>query len=146
SMDNNRQNISPRSLVQPTIGSWNPAPPATKESVELAEQCLKLTFPDVYKDFLCYSNGGEGDLPIQLGLVRFWSADELADANADYEVEQWIPGFIGIGSNGGGEMIAFDTRQECWGVYLVPFVPMDEAEALPLAPDFESFLGMIGKG
>jgi SMI1/KNR4 family protein SUKH-1 len=92
------------------------------------------------------SNGGEGDLGAEPGWIAFWPAEEVIALNDGYEVAQWLPGFFGIGSNGGGELIAFDTRGgEPYPVVMVPFDCMDVAEAVHIAASFESFRELIGK-
>jgi hypothetical protein len=74
-----------------------------------------------------------------------WPAEEVVDYNQGYEVEMNIPGFFGFGSNGGGELFAFDTRQgKPWPVVMVPFIPMIADEAIVIADDFAEFVRAIG--
>jgi SMI1 / KNR4 family (SUKH-1) len=74
-------------LSQPGDGGWSPEPPASSEAIQLAESQSKLLFPDTYRDFLKYSNGGTGDLSVEPGLIAFWKCEELSDNNRDYEME-----------------------------------------------------------
>lgn len=56
-----------------------------------------------------------------------------------------LPGFLGFGSNGGGELLAFDTRVQPWKVCMIPFIPLDESESIVIAPDFVSLSRHFGR-
>jgi hypothetical protein len=64
--------------------------------------------PNDYTSWLQRGNGGEGFLGES--YVILWRADEIEPFNREYEVENYAPGLILIGSSGGGEGYAFDTR------------------------------------
>jgi len=88
---------------------WYPQPPASPEAIAALRAQSGLDLPPAYLAFLERSNGGNGDLGIDPGWVSLWPAEEVVGLNHGYEVQQWIPGFFGFGSNGGGELFAFDT-------------------------------------
>jgi hypothetical protein len=93
---------------------------------------------------LHYSNGGQGFLTVQPYLLRLWRAEQVLDNNLDYEMPDYVPGFFGFGDNGGGEFFAFDTRTAApWKIYTIPFVPMDERDALCVAEDFLSLVNYV---
>ena len=124
---------------------WYREDPASPDDIE--ELVLKsgLQLPKDYIDFLKLSNGGEGELPVDPYWFQIWSADEVLEHNEGYQVKEYLPGFFAFGSNGGGELLAFDTRKEgAWPVYMVPFIPMDESGAQKVSPDFLSFAEMFG--
>lgn len=65
--------------------------------------------------------------------------------NEGYQVQKWLPGFWGFGSNGGGELLAFDVRNGLpYRVVAVPFIPMDVSEAVQVAASFEELREFIG--
>jgi hypothetical protein len=77
--------------------------------------------------------------------VVFWPAGEVVTANRDYEVSEFVPGLYGFGSNGGGELLAFDCRGGLpYPVVMVPFMPMEWAEAVQIAISFDEFRAKIG--
>ena len=79
------------------------------------------------------------------GWVCFWSAEEVVESKRDYEVAEYLPGFFGFGSNGGGEILAFKVDgSEPWPIYMVPFIPMEKEAAHMSAKDFEEFRAAIG--
>jgi hypothetical protein len=122
---------------------WQPGPPAPPRALaELAERYPGL--PEAYLQFLREQDGSEGEMGVQPWWVQLWPAAEVARDNAEYEVERWLPGFVGFASSGGGELFAFDTRTRPWRVCMVPFIPMDPALALEIEPDFAALTRHFG--
>ena len=72
--------------------------------------------------------------------LMLWRVEELAEMNTAYQVDEYAPGLLLIGSDGGGEAFAFDTRTNPWPVVKVPFVGMDLQYAEVLSPSFDAFL------
>jgi hypothetical protein len=106
---------------------------------------VPFKLPEAYLSFLQMSNGGEGELAIEPGWFWIWSVEEVLEANQAYGIEECIPGFFGFGSNGGGELLAFDMRHgKPWTIVMIPFIPMEEQEALIIAEDFLDFVRAMG--
>ncbi len=116
-------------------------PSASGEGVRRSLCEVHAGFPAEYVGFLQQSNGGEGI--IGENYLILWKAEEIGPLNHAYEVAEYAPELILIGSNGGGEAIAFDTRKTPWAVVMVPFVGMDRDLVLPLS---DSFANSLGKG
>jgi len=134
-------------IVKANSSKWLLAPPASEGSITSSVVQIGFDLPSDYLDFLRVSNGGCGDIPVQpWGFDSLWGIEELADCNRDYEVAKYCPGFFGIGSSGGGEMFAFDMRSsQPWRIVVIPFIGMEPSAALPVAPDFRSFVEMFGQ-
>ena len=125
------------------IGTWKPANPATAEALAGAQEAL-AELPEGYLEFLAYSNGGEGDVPFIQDWVQLWPAEQLPELNAAYEVSEFLPGYIAIGSNGGDMMLALDVRSgQSTPVCTVPFIGMAETEVEVIAPSLGGFLGAL---
>ena len=124
-----------------------PAPPASENVISSLSNRVGFELPSDYLEFLRFSNGGCGDLPVQPWCFdSLWTAEQLADSNRDCEVAEYCPGFFGIGTSGGGEMFAFDMREpQPWPVVIVPFIGMEPEAALLVASDFLSFVAMFGQ-
>jgi hypothetical protein len=60
-----------------------------------------------------------------------WTPEELDELNKIYSVNEFIPGYVAIGSDGGGEMLAVELETEI--VYSIPFVPMNINERLMIS-------------
>jgi hypothetical protein len=72
---------------------------------------LALGIPADYIEMFRLGNGGSGD--VRGGdYAEFWSIDEIASNNQEYDVLQQAPGPILFGSSGGGEAFAFDTTHK----------------------------------
>ena len=74
-----------------------------------------------------------------------WSIEELVEFNKSYQVDEFAPGLLLIGSDGSGEAFAFDTRINPWQMVQVPFVGMSLDDVEVLAPSFELFLDGLAK-
>ena len=68
----------------------------------------------------------EGALRIDPGWFQLWPEGKIEGFNIDYAVAEFAPGFVGFGSNGGGEMLAFDGEHR---VYSLPFIGMSSTDA-----------------
>lgn len=126
-------------------GVWRGAPPASKEFIAELVAKAPIKFPITYLELLLVSNGGEGDISVEPGWFAPWPAQEVMQHNAGYQVADNLPGFFGFGSNGAGELLAFDARRsQPWPVVMVPFIPMETNEVVQIARDFDEFAKAIG--
>ncbi len=133
-------------MADDAAAGWEPASPA--EPADIAEVAAKAPFPlpAEYLEFLSRSNGGEGELGADPGWFVLWRAEQVLSLNRSYHVPEELPGFFGIGSNGGGELLAFDSRSGMpYPVVAVPFIPMEAQESLIVAETFGRFTELMGK-
>jgi hypothetical protein len=128
-------------VVHDPSAVWNRHPPAEARDVEALREELPA-LPESFLAFLRLSNGGEGELADEPGWFQLWPAEEVVSRNRDYGVDEFLPGFIGFGSDGGGELLAFAPNRE---VVMVPFILMDSAAAREMARDFRSLAGAFGR-
>jgi hypothetical protein len=125
------------------LAEFNGKEGANAESIKAAGDALNVRLPSDYVAFLSKFDGGEG--MIGEAYVMFWGTGDLPEMNAAYQVAEYAPGLLLIGSDGGGEALAFDMRKTSWPVVRVPFVGMDLSCVEPLAPSFNVFLkGLAG--
>jgi SMI1/KNR4 family protein SUKH-1 len=126
-------------------GIWRPEPPADEKALAALREQAGIRLPAAYLEQLAASNGGEGDLGVDPGWISFWPAETVVTSNVDYAVAEFLPGFFGFASNGGGELLAFDVRGgEPYSIVMVPFVPMDIEHAVPIASSFDELRNLIG--
>jgi hypothetical protein len=125
------------------LAEFNGNEGASLEAIKAAGDVLKVVFPNDYTAFLSATNGGEG--MIGETYIMLWSTEELSELNTSYQVAEYAPGLVLIGSDGGGDAFAFDTRFTPWPVVRVPFVGMELACVEKIAPSFNAFLqGLAG--
>jgi len=76
------------------------------------------------------------------GYFQLWHPDDVEKTNQDLSVSTHAPGFLGFGSNGGGEMLAFDSTG---AVFKIPFVGMAASEAIRIASSWTEVAARIEK-
>jgi hypothetical protein len=135
-----------REILSDSSASWKRCQPASPHAISTLTANCDFALPDEYLSFLRYSDGGEGFLNIQPGYFQLWPAKEVVDANHEYHVDEILPDFFAIGSSGGDEMLAIRKRERSpCPVYMIPFIVMDEREAIQIARDFETFAMALGR-
>ena len=115
----------------------------TPEALVEASSALGRELPSDYVGFLRFTNGGEG--MIGDTYVILWKAEELAELNDSYGVDEYAPGLLLIGSDGGGDAFAYDTRTTPWPIVRVPFVGMDLQSVEIVGPSFAGFLEALSR-
>ena len=99
--------------------------PSNLEVISEIENKLGVKFPSDYIEFMLFSNGYEGS--IGESYIAIWPIEELIEANESCEVEEYTPGLILFGSDGGEEAFAFDMRTDNIKYVMVPYMLEFEA-------------------
>jgi hypothetical protein len=136
-----------KAVITEAQAGWQHMPgPADPAAVAGLASAAPVPLPAEYLALLRLHDGGEGELGAEPGWFQLWPAAEVLAANRYYQLPEFLPGFLGFGSSGGGELLALDCRgQFPWPVVMVPFIPLDGAEALPVAADFGGFVRLLGR-
>lgn len=126
---------------------WASVPGADDDTLKRLMTSSAVELPSEYLAFLRHSNGGEGPLAAQPYYVQIDPADEVAAGLEQRRHDEFFPGFVMIGSNGGGEYIALDVRGSApWPVVAIDMTNCDIAESVrPIASSFAAFSDLIGK-
>ncbi|MDB5296562.1 MAG: hypothetical protein JWO31_2545 [Phycisphaerales bacterium] len=142
----NDEHVWPFGLGDPAPAPpWSPEPGATEDAVDALRRAAPIELPSAYLNHLRQSNGGEGVLAVEPGYAVLWPAEEVIGSNRDIEVERWAPGLFAFGGNGGGELLAFDTRRgEPYAVVMVPLIGLALEDATVIAEDFEQLTQSFG--
>ena len=106
-------------------------------SGDLVKEINGVPLPQQYIGFMKEHNGGEGDIG-ETWLVLF-PLGELDEINKEYEVKNYLPGRIIIGSNGGGEFYGIDSN----GNYFNVPEMMDEEDITVLGNYFDLLPDLI---
>ena len=130
-------------MLDTQLKRFNKNSATTTEALVEASSGLGRELPGDYVAFLRFTNGGEG--MIGDTYVILWKAEELAELNDSYEVDEYAPGLLLIGSDGGGDAFAYDTRTTPWPVVRVPFVGMDLHSVEIVGPSFAGFLEALSR-
>jgi hypothetical protein len=125
---------------------WDGNSQANEEDIAALVSWCPVELPSEYLELLRSSDGGEAQLSGYPHYVRIWSARNAIEQNLGYEIQHWLPGFIGIGDNGGSELVGFDTRcGKPYRVCTIPSMPMTWDDALGDAIDFWAFMQTVTK-
>ena len=124
---------------------WHKQEGATSEQLSGLRSILTFQLPDPYWRLLSYSNGGEGPLAAQPCYFQLDSAEASIAFIKARPYGDELNGFHVFGSNGAGEFIAFDMNAPSpWPIVYIDMVTGRES-ARSIAPDFESFLQLVGR-
>ena len=96
-----------------------------------------------YQELFAYYAAGKPlacELEVSPCMCEFWPLVELSKYNAEYEVPLFAPGYFGFATSGGGEMFALSPSG---AIVCLPFVGMEPAVALPVAPSWAEFERML---
>lgn len=101
---------------------------------------INFELPASYKELMRNNDGIEivPDIESEASCLLLWSAEQVAELNKLYETNEFIPDFLFIGSDGGGEGYAIKKGSE--NIFQIPFVTMDEEDAIIVASSFDEFM------
>ena len=116
----------------------HPGTPGDSEDLTRLEAVAGFALPLEYREFLAETNGGEGT--VGEAYVQFWSVAQILELNPAYAVEEFAPGVVLIGSDGGDTAYGLIHETDKWNFVDVPFIGMSLSE---LTPHGESFAGFL---
>ncbi|MCC9657973.1 SMI1/KNR4 family protein [Rhodopirellula halodulae] len=120
---------------------------ASDDDIRALTDATSFPLPSAYLDLLRAANGGEADIPDLNGddgsYLDLWEAADVVQFNADYMLPRFAPSFFAFGSNGGGELFAFDSRRDDDAVLMVPTIGMSDDTSLPFADSVDAFAQRI---
>ena len=93
--------------VEPLLSEFNLNPLCDSVVLSHAEKSLGVSFPPEYREFLLHANGGEGIVGGESYLILD-RAEDLVDFHVRAKMPDLFPGFVAIGTDGGGTGFAFD--------------------------------------
>jgi len=129
--------------MENALDRFNMRLPAAPEQIAAFSTASGWTLPQDYTAFLKQANGGEGLVGPNAYLILF-AIDELVSLNKAYQAEDYAPGLLIFGSDGGGEAFAFNAR-DAMRVVRVPFVGMDPSTVERLTDSFTAFIEYLSK-
>lgn len=133
-----------KTLLTEPHREWSSRPPGSEEAIEQLQHAAPGVLPLGYVELLRYSNGGAGPFALPLLYFMLYEAEYAKEVNQSAEHRQFYPEYFVIGSNGGLETIAFDTRATVpWPIVMYDAIAGTESGVL-IAKNMEEFIGAIG--
>ena len=124
---------------------WPTTPPSDNAEMLDIEGEIGFELPDDYKDFLSKHSGHETQLGEE--YVKLWDKKNLLSLNQGYEILENLPGTIGIGDNGAGELIGIERLDNGeLRIILTPFIDLDKQYHIEIGKSFTDFLLRLDKG
>jgi hypothetical protein len=114
-------------------------PPTTEEFLKDVEVKLGIRLPDQYKEFMLESNGAEGNVGTN-SYLAIWPIEQIVQLNEEYAVNEFTPGLVYFGSDGGGMAYAFDNRVKETPIVEFPFESINIEDAKLCGNTFNEFL------
>ena len=114
-------------------------PGATEWELRELRDRVSSGYPSGHEEFLRHSNGAEGPYGRTQYLV-LWSSRDLIERNEGYAVQEFAPGLLLFGTDGGDTGYGFDIRSIPWAVVETPIIGMDWSKARTVAKSFTTFL------
>jgi len=114
-------------------------PPAIVEMLDDVQAKLKIIFPKEYIEFMLEYNGAEGQVGSNSYLM-IWSTEQIIPFNDGYAVNEFTPGLVYFGSDGGGMAYAFDFRTPTTSIVEFPFESIQIEDANLCGTTFNEFL------
>lgn len=85
-------------------------PPTARNALMDVEAKLGIKLPDQHISLMMESNGAEGN--IGSSYLAIWAVEQIVQLNEGYAVNEFTPGLVYFGSDGGGMAYAFENRNE----------------------------------
>ncbi|HKV32092.1 MAG TPA: SMI1/KNR4 family protein [Candidatus Dormibacteraeota bacterium] len=118
---------------------------STDEELDAAEAALGMRLPGDYRAMMHQANGGEAEFG--KSWVRIWSVELLVETNAYFRANDFAPGLVFFGTDGGGEAYAWDLRPNRRATYIViPFIVPEDAAIVPCGDTLEEFVATLFGG
>jgi hypothetical protein len=117
--------------------------PTTPTLIKEVEEQLNFIFPEDYFELLLHSNGGEGS--IGESYLVLWKVEELIELNEAYGAQEFTPGLLIIGSDGGDTAYCIDTKSDFKPFVHVPFIGMDLDEVERCGGSLQEFFSYLHK-
>lgn len=99
-----------------------------------------VNLPIEYRNYIADGGAMEAFLSEQPLYMVLWPIDDIDQFNVEYEVPKYAPGFLCFGTNGGGELLAFDTAG---AIFYLPAIGMEPKYAILIASSWPEFTRII---
>jgi hypothetical protein len=112
-----------------------------KELISILDTDYRILLPEDYLDYLLEYENFEGFINDE--YLSLWSIYELVEVNEANCIFDLDPKTFGIGTNGGGELIALQIESGSWKVVLMPLIGLDNPKEI--GTSFSNFLERLDR-
>jgi hypothetical protein len=115
---------------------------ATDKAIRTTESALGVSLPTDYRRVLGEHDGGEGWVG-DGAFLRLWPVTQLVEKNRELEANRLLPGVVLIGTDGGGELYAIETKASAYKRY--PAVGLSRELGAQLGNSWDEFLAALAE-
>jgi len=130
--------------IKKLVGMMDLNPGAKEQSLLALSEETGYKFLHQYLEFMRFSDGAEGPIGPNNYLV-IWPINEIKELNKGYAVDEFAPGLVLFGGDGGDTAYAFDTRSEEMPIVEVSLEDLDIRNVKPCGATFNDFLEYISQ-
>lgn len=134
--------INIRNNIKKILSSVVTNTPTELFEIERTEEKIGIIFPDGYKELMLHSDGLEGSIGDSAYLV-LWKLEEIFELNREYCVQEFAPGLVLFGTDGGDTAYAFDCREVPARIVSLPFIGMALDQIVECGTTFNEFLKYV---
>jgi len=121
-----------KQIIEKINKSWHSNPPCDQQIMLSVGKLFPL--PDDYKEFMLWSNGGEGNIGSQ--YLSLWKIEDLMQLNKEYQIQKYLSKkSLVIGTDGGDNCIGFYLGEPTF-IFLQPLGDLDLSENRFLSQSF----------
>lgn len=107
------------------------------QDISTVESSLDILFPNDYKVFTEWSNGGEGE--IGENYISLWKIEDMKVLNDEYQIQKYLTkDYLAFGTDGGGVCYGFKINDD-FSVFKCPLGDLDINETSIVAKSFSDF-------
>jgi hypothetical protein len=99
-----------------------------------------VVLPEAFLKYLESDLPKEGELSVNPFWFQLWGKEYIVEMNNNYQIPKFLHNYIGFGSNGGNELLVFDSIGK---IFTVPFIPMDANDAVKISDSWDGFKKLI---
>lgn len=108
------------------------------------ENVIGFNLPNDYKQFLRKYSSYETHIGEE--YLKLWGFNELLEYNSGYGIIDTLEMTIGIGSNGGGELIGLKNSDGKTKIILTPFIDLEKNNHIEIGDSFTDFIRRLDIG
>ncbi|MEA5457739.1 SMI1/KNR4 family protein [Arcicella sp. LKC2W] len=109
------------------------------------ENIIGFQIPNDYKFFI--ENYTVFENSVGQECLQLWGLEEVVDNNLQYEIFEYLPKILGIGTNLGGEFIAIEKlNEDTFRIVLSPLIDLDKQYHIKIGDSFTDFIERVEDG
>ncbi|MBD9415234.1 SMI1/KNR4 family protein [Pseudomonas sp. PDM16] len=97
---------------------------------------MEISIPPEYLEFIALHGAVESFTEGEPGYVALWLPQDVAGNNKDIQIAELAPGYLAFAGDGGGEILAFNSKGE---VFMLPLIGMEARYAQKIANNWSEF-------